>query len=90
MNPPSRLNEFTETGFPAVNTDNVPVPLPLTVPAGVLITWDELNELGSEIVIPAESAIAGILIKARPANADKASNLVLISTSGTGYKYEAF
>lgn len=89
-NPAPRLNEFTETGFPAVNTDNVPVPLLLTVPVGVLITWDEVVELESETLMPVESAIAGTVMTARPANADKASNLILISTSGTGIKYEAF
>jgi hypothetical protein len=90
MKPPSRLNELTETGLPAVNTDRVPVPLPTTVPAGVLITWDEVVELGSEIVIPVESAFAGTLITARPANADKANNLIFISTSWTGVIHETF
>jgi hypothetical protein len=90
MNPPSRLKEFTLTGLPAVNRDRVPVPVPTTVPVGVLITWDEVVELGSEIVIPVESAFAGTLITARPANADKASNLIFISTSGTGIVHETF
>jgi hypothetical protein len=78
------------TGLPAVNTERVPVPLAATVPVGELITCDEVAELESEIVIPVESAFAGTHITARPANADKASNLILISTSGTGINYETF